>query len=71
MIVTTPQFESLNPALNDAFEAYLRKRGVDGALAGFVPRYTLWKEQRECYFFCWSWRAKGEGVLESEREGEG
>ncbi|KAJ7712120.1 hypothetical protein B0H14DRAFT_3524179 [Mycena olivaceomarginata] len=31
---TGPSFESLNPALNDAFEAYLRKRGVDGALAG-------------------------------------
>ncbi|KAJ7308755.1 mitochondrial glycoprotein [Mycena albidolilacea] len=33
-------------ALNDAFETYLRERGVDGALAGFVPRYALWKEQR-------------------------
>jgi hypothetical protein len=41
-----PQFESLDPALHDAFEAYLRERGVDGALAGFVPRYALWKEQR-------------------------
>ncbi|KAJ7308773.1 mitochondrial glycoprotein [Mycena albidolilacea] len=40
-------FESLDPALNDAFEAYLSERGVDGALAGFVPRYALWKEQRE------------------------
>jgi hypothetical protein len=33
-----PQFD---PGLNDAFEAYLRERGVDGALAGFVPRYAL------------------------------
>ncbi|KAJ7308757.1 mitochondrial glycoprotein [Mycena albidolilacea] len=44
---TGPLFESLDPALNDAFETYLRERGVDGALAGFVPRYALWKEQRE------------------------
>ncbi|KAJ7308731.1 regulatory protein suaprga1 [Mycena albidolilacea] len=44
---TGPLFESLDPALNEAFEAYLRERGVDGALAGFVPRYALWKEQRE------------------------
>jgi complement component 1 Q subcomponent-binding protein len=41
-----PQFESLDPALHDAFDAYLRERGVDSALAGFVPRYALWKEQR-------------------------
>ncbi|KAJ7308741.1 regulatory protein suaprga1 [Mycena albidolilacea] len=44
---TGPLFESLDPALNEAFEAYLRERSVDGALAGFVPRYALWKEQRE------------------------
>ncbi|KAJ7308744.1 regulatory protein suaprga1 [Mycena albidolilacea] len=43
---TGPLFESLDPALNDAFEAYFRERGVDGALARFVPRYALWKEQR-------------------------
>ncbi|KAJ7712110.1 hypothetical protein B0H14DRAFT_3524169 [Mycena olivaceomarginata] len=38
-------FESLDPALND-FEARLREHGVGGALAGFLPRYALWKEQR-------------------------
>ncbi|KAJ7817155.1 hypothetical protein B0H14DRAFT_2602160 [Mycena olivaceomarginata] len=35
-------FESLDSALNGAFEAYLRER-----VAGLVPRYALWKEQRE------------------------
>ncbi|KAJ7817164.1 mitochondrial glycoprotein [Mycena olivaceomarginata] len=44
---TGPLFESLDPALNDAFETYLRERGADGALGEFVPRYALWKEQRE------------------------
>ncbi|KAJ7817171.1 hypothetical protein B0H14DRAFT_3474802 [Mycena olivaceomarginata] len=42
-----PQSESPDPGLYGAFEACLRERGVDGALAGFVPRYALWKEQRE------------------------
>jgi hypothetical protein len=61
MILTTFQFESLDPALNEAFEAYLRERGVDGALAGFVPRYALWKEQRvsAVCFFRWFWSAEG------------
>jgi hypothetical protein len=58
-----PQFESLDAALNEAFEAYLRERGVDGALAGFVPRYALWKEQRVSAVCVLSlvWRAKGGG----------
>ncbi|KAJ7817170.1 hypothetical protein B0H14DRAFT_3148353 [Mycena olivaceomarginata] len=54
--------------------AYLRARGVDGALAGFVPRYALWKEQRvnavcvlSLVFFRWFWRE--EVVL--ERRGAG
>ncbi|KAJ7308717.1 mitochondrial glycoprotein [Mycena albidolilacea] len=44
---TGPLFESLDPALKEAFEAYLRERGVDGALAGFVPRYALWARNGE------------------------
>ncbi|KAJ7308767.1 hypothetical protein DFH08DRAFT_975101 [Mycena albidolilacea] len=44
--VAITKFEFLDPALNDAFEAYLRECGVDGALAGFVPRYALGKELR-------------------------
>jgi hypothetical protein len=45
------QFESLDPALNDAFKAYLRKHSIDSALAWFVLRYARWKEQRVCAFF--------------------
>jgi hypothetical protein len=51
-----PQFESLDSALHDAFEAYLCERGIDGALAGFVPRYALWKEQRVSAV-CVLWKA--------------
>ncbi|KAF8205302.1 mitochondrial glycoprotein [Mycena galopus ATCC 62051] len=46
-VYTGPLFEALDPTLQDHFEAFLRERGVDDALAAFVPEYAQWKEQRE------------------------
>ncbi|KAJ7485775.1 regulatory protein suaprga1 [Mycena latifolia] len=42
-----PHFETLDTNLQEVFTQYLAERGIDGALASFVPEYAHWKEQRE------------------------
>lgn len=42
-----PQFDTLDSAVQDAFHAFLRERGVDEALAGFVVAYSEYKEQKD------------------------
>ena len=41
-----PQFDTLDVAVQEEFEAWLKERGVDEALAGFIPEYAEWKEQK-------------------------
>jgi len=42
-----PQFEQLDPGLQEAFEKYLAERGVNETLAMFIPEYAEYKEQKE------------------------
>jgi complement component 1 Q subcomponent-binding protein, mitochondrial len=43
-----PNFDNLDVAVQDGFEAYLTERGIDENLALFVPEYATWKEQQVC-----------------------
>ncbi|KIM21345.1 hypothetical protein M408DRAFT_80662, partial [Serendipita vermifera MAFF 305830] len=42
-----PQFENLDPSLQEGFEAFLAERGIDENLALLIPEYAEWKEQKE------------------------
>lgn len=42
-----PQFDSLDIGLQEEFEKYLQERGVNEALALFIPEYAEYKEQKE------------------------
>lgn len=42
-----PQFGHLDEDLQVLLEKYVEERGIDRALAEFVPNYIEWKEQRE------------------------
>ena len=46
-----PQFDTLDVSVQEEFEAWLKERGVDEGLAGFVPEYAEWKEQKVCHHF--------------------
>ena len=41
-----PQFDTLDVSVQEEFEAWLKERGVNEALASFVPEYAEWKEQK-------------------------
>lgn len=42
-----PQFAELDEGLQNLFERYLEERGVNSALANFLPDYVEYKEQKE------------------------
>ncbi|GAA5901735.1 hypothetical protein JCM6882_006053 [Rhodosporidiobolus microsporus] len=42
-----PAFENLDEAVQAEFEQYLEERGVNSALALFIPDLAEWKEQKE------------------------
>ncbi|KAL1407016.1 Mitochondrial acidic protein mam33 [Vanrija albida] len=42
-----PQFDTLDTAVQDAFQNFLHERGVDEALANFVVSYSEYKEQKD------------------------
>lgn len=42
-----PQFDELDEGLQQLFAQYLEERGVDTALASFLPDYVEYKEQKE------------------------
>ncbi|KAJ7104393.1 regulatory protein suaprga1 [Mycena belliarum] len=42
-----PPFETLDTKIQEAFEAFLKERGIDSSLAFFVAEFAQWKEQRE------------------------
>lgn len=44
-----PQFEHLDPAVQESFENFLNERGIDENLAAFLPEYAEWKEQQVRY----------------------
>jgi complement component 1 Q subcomponent-binding protein len=46
-----PQFEHLDPSVQEKFEQYLAERGVDESLALFIPEFAEHKEQTE--YFSW------------------
>lgn len=44
---TGPQFEELDPELQEAFHEYLADAGVDDSVASYVAMYADFKEQQE------------------------
>lgn len=52
-----PQFDTLEPALQDEFETFLQERGVNEAIALFIPQYAEYKEQKE--YVKWLNKVKG------------
>ncbi|KZT24864.1 mitochondrial glyco protein [Neolentinus lepideus HHB14362 ss-1] len=42
-----PQFETLDVAVQEAFEQFLQERGINENLALFIPEYAEHKEQKE------------------------
>ncbi|KAG1437931.1 hypothetical protein G6F56_012862 [Rhizopus delemar] len=42
-----PQFAELDESLQQLYERYLEERGIDSALANFLPDYVEYKEQKE------------------------
>jgi len=42
-----PQFDTLDVAVQEEFDAWLRERGVNESVALFIPDYAEFKEQRE------------------------
>lgn len=53
---TGPPFQQLDEELQSFFEAYLDDRGIDEALALFIPDYIDVKEQKE--YLAWLKRVK-------------
>lgn len=50
-----PQFDSLDIGLQEEFEKFLQERGVNEALALFIPEYAEYKEQK-VRSDCWASR---------------
>ncbi|KZT69088.1 mitochondrial glyco protein [Daedalea quercina L-15889] len=42
-----PQFDTLDVAVQEEFEQWLKERGINDDLATFIPEYAEWKEQKE------------------------
>ncbi|KJA18401.1 hypothetical protein HYPSUDRAFT_90006 [Hypholoma sublateritium FD-334 SS-4] len=42
-----PQFDTLDVAVQDAFDAYIAERGISDSVAFFIPEYAAYKEQQE------------------------
>ncbi|KAF8957854.1 mitochondrial glycoprotein [Flammula alnicola] len=42
-----PQFDTLDVAVQDAFDAFISERGINDSVAFFVPEYAAYKEQQE------------------------
>jgi len=42
-----PQFDTLDIAVQEEFEKYLRERGINDVVASFIPEYAAHKEQQE------------------------
>ncbi|BGP39560.1 Mitochondrial acidic protein mam33 [Rhodotorula kratochvilovae] len=42
-----PAFDNLDEGVQSEFEAYLEERGINSALALFIPDLAEWKEQKE------------------------
>ncbi|KAG9033929.1 Mitochondrial acidic protein mam33 [Tulasnella sp. UAMH 9824] len=42
-----PQFDHLDVGVQESFEKYLDERDIGPALAGFIPEFAEWKEQKE------------------------
>ncbi|KAF9446044.1 mitochondrial glycoprotein [Macrolepiota fuliginosa MF-IS2] len=51
-----PQFDTLDVAVQDEFENFLRERGVNEAVANFIPQFSEFKEQKE--YVKWLGRVK-------------
>ncbi|EKM57654.1 uncharacterized protein PHACADRAFT_251414 [Phanerochaete carnosa HHB-10118-sp] len=42
-----PQFDTLDVSVQEEFEKFLQERGINDALAVFIPEYSEYKEQKE------------------------
>ncbi|KAF9479309.1 mitochondrial glycoprotein [Pholiota conissans] len=42
-----PQFDTLDVAVQDAFDAFIAERGINESVAFFIPEYAAYKEQQE------------------------
>ena len=56
-LYTGPPFANLDEELQVLIDRYIQERGVDTALAVWVPDYVDWKEQRE--YVAWLERKSG------------
>lgn len=43
----TSEFDTLDAAVQDAFQSYLAERGVDVGLSNFIVSYSEYKEQKD------------------------
>jgi complement component 1 Q subcomponent-binding protein len=41
-----PEYDNLDVALQDEFEAFLKERGLNESLAQFIGQYADYKEQK-------------------------
>jgi len=46
-----PSFDTLDVSLQDEFDSFLKERGVNDAVAHFIPQFAEHKEQKVCRFF--------------------
>ena len=46
MIMRTVQFDTLDVSVQEEFEKFLQERGINDALAAFIPEYAEHKEQK-------------------------
>jgi complement component 1 Q subcomponent-binding protein len=56
-----PQFETLDSDIQILFEKYLEERGINTAVAMFIPNYVDYKEQKEYI----SWLKNVKNFIES------
>ncbi|KAF8878169.1 mitochondrial glycoprotein [Gymnopilus junonius] len=42
-----PQFDTLDSGLQEEFDKFLQERGINEAVAAFIPEYAAYKEQQE------------------------
>lgn len=49
-----PSFDTLDVALQDGFDSFLKERGINDTVAHFVPQFAEHKEQKVRHSFSFS-----------------
>lgn len=67
-----PTFDTLDVGLQDEFEKYLQERGINEAVASFIPEYCGYKEQQVgiITFECSIPYSPSLGIREMVRQGQ-